>query len=297
MKVHVLRGDLGTDDGFPQSIEEPFGGSAADDQRAPTRREDDPILLPAAARRPGPEEPRPQLAGDRHGPRISVLRPADLDAGGAEVRPGQRERFAEAEAAPEQDRDEVAEAAAVDLLLEPCSLGAGQRTTPDDVGLRDGDDGHDDEPADPKKPAGTNARDRARIKALERQIADLTAKQADITKREAKLKRETLLRAAIEAASPVSVDDAFRILVADPALKESEDGQEFYVESDGAEVSLEAWAKKQIAARPHLQKPSGKGGGGNVPAGSAGGASLAIPKDLPPEERIRRWRAQQAANG
>lgn len=130
-----------------------------------------------------------------------------------------------------------------------------------------------------------NSRERARLKALETELAALKQERDAGKAERLENQRDQALRRAIESADPVSVDDAFYVLRADRALKVSDDGT-YFVEGKDGEIPLDEWAKKQIESRSHFRKPTTKGGNGAAPRGGPG--SQKLDRSRPGEERLSR---------
>ena len=137
-------------------------------------------------------------------------------------------------------------------------------------------------------------RERAQLRAMRTQLETLEAEREAAKAESAKRNREEKFKDLVKRADPVDIDDAFRVLVADPSLKVSDDGQEFFaVGRDNAEVDLEDWIKKEVGRRPHLLKTTQRDGRGPVGRGGppATGAKK-IDRSLSAEQRLEQLHAK-----
>lgn len=133
------------------------------------------------------------------------------------------------------------------------------------------------------------------VRKLRKELERTNAAIAERDEREKKRDREAALRDAIESADPVSTADAFAILKDSTDLRLSEDGRSFVVTSDdGDEVPLADWAKKQIAARPHLLKVP-KSGAGAAPRGGAPHEQKGLDRNMSGAKRLAEIRRREMA--
>ena len=158
---------------------------------------------------------------------------------------------------------------------------------------RDDDDGDSapTPPAAPAKPAG----DSARVKALQRQLDELTQKQQAAEAKAAAMAREKLLRDAIAGSgvSLVDTDAAYRIVVAD--LEPDEEGGLRPRDAAQQGKAFGEYVKERLGGLKYLHAASGRAGGDRAGEQKPDAGGFREDPNASDEENIRRWRESQAA--
>lgn len=135
------------------------------------------------------------------------------------------------------------------------------------------------EQSQPEQPDGaTTAKGKAgEVEALRQRLQALEAERTSEREHSAQQSRDLALRQAIEATGTHRVEQMFRYLKGDTALKVGEDGSYYAVDAHGGHLGLDEWARTEFQADATWRPPSGRGGGGGAPIGGGASAPSSAP--------------------